>query len=181
MINAHLKLCGTSANNSTFPLFCRQQSNFEACLLIDKESGEAWADTCKKNSWSESEFKGTRKRIAICQNFVDDNEIAEFIESIKGDIDELLQDWDDNGDYIKHRIQEKTYNFRGNKDKIVCCCFEEYAEACELGKRDVLEEIKDFGSLTEYADNLLDNPIDIYFLELVDRETLIDDIVEFIK
>lgn len=165
--------------NCKFPLYCDFRSRFEPCFLMDTRSGEVWCDTRPKNSQSEDEQRGYVKRISINGNFVDDDDVSEFIDNNLKLVQKYL---DDKISYelFEHVIVENSY--RWNDGKIICESFSKYRELCSLGEEDIRNEFNGFNSdVSEYARSLVDGDCyGIYFKDCT-YEEIADEIKEYLE
>lgn len=163
-----------------FPLFVHDDSNYHPYLLIDKVNKEVWADTRPIASYSPDEWEGNIARVDISRYFITSEEVNEFINSVLDLAEEYTAAEDS---YEEECIAQEISEISWQKtiENVICTSFADYIEACNLGQKDVLEEIAESGNISSYVEDLLSNPNSIYFLDSVDDEKMTNDIIEFIK
>lgn len=164
-----------------FPIYCREFGYFEPALFIDTRNGEVYADRAPRNSCSEAEWKGSVKRIVINGNFLDDDDVSEFIDS---QLDRITEYLNSDSEFTDERIIEKikTSSFDWNEERVICESFSEYCELCNIGVKDAYNELNAFNyDVSEYARSLVDGDCyGIYFKDCT-YEEIEDEIKEYLK
>jgi len=167
--------------NPIAPVYTSDYSNYSACLCIDKENNECWADIRPDNSYSQAEWDGRIDRIRISKYFLSLDELNDFIDEVieVGLAEEYATA---RNDFEKEIVGEEIASMSSHKtgENIICENFSDYIQSTSFGRKEVLEEILESGSINNYAEDLMSNTGSVYFVN-VDEDKLVNDIIEFIK